>query len=121
MAGLSTVTAAVMVAAASTATASSDFPAMETVAFTLRSFTCISSRRRDVIRMTAVYTRPSISEEVRSADRVGRRRSGSDQAGAVGHDDGLDPVAQAQLGQDPGDVGLHGRLRQVQAAGQLGV
>src|SRR5438445_11883216 len=36
------------------------------------------------------------------------RVPGAPHAGLVGQDDGLDPVAQLELGQEPGDVGLDG-------------
>jgi hypothetical protein len=39
----------------------------------------------------------------------------------VGHDDRLHAVAQAQLGEDPRDVGLHGRLGEEQLARDLDV
>ena len=44
-----------------------------------------------------------------------------DQAGLVGEDHRLDPVAQAELGQDPADMRLHGGLGDEQPAGDLGV
>ena len=39
----------------------------------------------------------------------------------VRQDDRLDPVAQLELGEDPADVGLHRRLRDVHPGGDLGV
>src|SRR5580700_8197020 len=47
--------------------------------------------------------------------------TGLDQAGLVGEDDGLDPVPQSQLGQDPGHVGLDRGLAERQRGRQLGV
>jgi hypothetical protein len=44
-----------------------------------------------------------------------------DEPGLIGQHDRLDPVAQSQLAQDPGHVGLHRRLAQRQRRGQLGV
>jgi hypothetical protein len=41
--------------------------------------------------------------------------------GFVGEDDGLDAVAQAQFGQDPADMDLHGALGQEQAGRDLAV
>ena len=63
-----------------------------------------------------VAARGRIREARRSA--VGAR---ADQAGLVGQDDRLDPVAQLQRGQDPGHVGLYRRLAQRQRRGELGV
>ena len=51
----------------------------------------------------------------------GSAASGAGQAGLVGEDDRLDPVAQAELGQDPGDVGLHRRLAEGELGGEFGV
>jgi hypothetical protein len=39
----------------------------------------------------------------------------------VGVDGDLHPVPQPELGEDAGDVALHGRLAEVEAAGDLGV
>jgi hypothetical protein len=50
-----------------------------------------------------------------------RLPSGADQSGLIGKDDRLDAVAQAQLGQDAADMGLHGRLGDEQAPGDLRV
>ena len=44
-----------------------------------------------------------------------------DEAGLVGVDDGLHAVAQVQLGQHVGHVGLHRRLAQHERAGDLAV
>lgn len=44
-----------------------------------------------------------------------------DRSGLVREDDRLDPVAELELGQDAGDVGLDGRFRQVQPGGEFGV
>src|SRR5580700_11412014 len=52
---------------------------------------------------------------------VGRGGAWGDQAGFVGEDDGLDAVAEAELGQDAADVDLHGALGQEQAGGDLAV
>jgi hypothetical protein len=58
----------------------------------------------------------------RTACRHGpAREPGGDQAGLVGEDHSLHPVAQAELGQDPGHVGLHRRLTERERAGDLGV
>jgi hypothetical protein len=46
---------------------------------------------------------------------------GAHQAGLVGQDDGLDPVAQLEFGQEPGHVGLDGRLAEDELGGDLGV
>jgi hypothetical protein len=48
-------------------------------------------------------------------------RAGADQPCLVGDDDGLDAVAESELGEDAGDVGLDGRLGQVEAGGEFGV
>jgi len=45
----------------------------------------------------------------------------ADQAGAVGEHDRLDPVPHPELGEDPRDVCLHGRLADDQPVGDLGV
>jgi hypothetical protein len=42
-----------------------------------------------------------------------------DQAGLVGEDDGLGPVAKAELGKQVGEVGLHRRFTEEQRAGDL--
>src|SRR5215469_10610379 len=47
--------------------------------------------------------------------------AGADQAVLVGVDDGLDPVTQAEFGQDAADVGLDGCLGQEEPLGDLGV
>jgi hypothetical protein len=81
--------------------------------------------------------RPELSRFVhreREADRDGlvqryggRRESsvpgagGSRGAGLVGEDNGLHPVAQPELAQDPGHVGLNGGLAQHQLRGELGI
>jgi hypothetical protein len=44
-----------------------------------------------------------------SPDRIGRP-SGSDEAGLVGQDHGLDSVAALELHQDASDMGFHSRL-----------
>jgi lactate/malate dehydrogenase, NAD binding domain len=44
-----------------------------------------------------------------------------DQSAAVGEDDRLGPVVHVDLGQDPFDVSLRGRLRNHQQVGNLGV
>jgi alkanesulfonate monooxygenase SsuD/methylene tetrahydromethanopterin reductase-like flavin-dependent oxidoreductase (luciferase family) len=46
---------------------------------------------------------------------------GADQTGLIGEDDGLDPVAQLEFGQEPGHVGLDGRLAEDELGGDLGV
>ena len=50
-----------------------------------------------------------------------RSAAGGDEPGLVGGDDELGPVAQAELGQDPADMGLGGRRAHHQPAGDLGV
>jgi hypothetical protein len=58
---------------------------------------------------------------------VGRLRAGGaasvvtrlDQAGLVGEDDGLGPVAEAELGKKVGEVRLHRRFTEEQRAGDL--
>src|SRR5256885_3164970 len=50
-----------------------------------------------------------------------RSAAGGDQPGLVGGDDQLGPVPQAELGQDPADMGLGGRRAHHQPAGDLGV
>ena len=47
--------------------------------------------------------------------------SGGYQPGFAGEHDGLDPVAQAELGQDPADMNLHCALGQEQAGRDLAV
>src|ERR1700677_5348247 len=49
---------------------------------------------------------------------LGRR---ADQAGLGGEDDDLDAVAQAELGEDPRDMGLDRRLAERQRGGELRV
>jgi hypothetical protein len=44
-----------------------------------------------------------------------------DDAGLVGQDDGLDPVAQAELGEQVADVGFHGGVADEEVGGDLGV
>src|SRR4051794_16305213 len=44
-----------------------------------------------------------------------------DQAALVCEDDGLHAVAQGELGEDVGDVGLDGSLADVQGGGDFGV
>jgi len=44
-----------------------------------------------------------------------------DDPGFVGQDDGLDPVAQAELGEQVADVGFHGRFADDEVGGDLGV
>ena len=46
---------------------------------------------------------------------------GADQPGAVGVDDGLHAVAQAELGEDAGDVGFDCLVAEEQFRGDLGV
>ena len=46
---------------------------------------------------------------------------GGYQPGFVGEHDGLDPVAQAELGQHPADMNLHCALGQEQAGRNLAV
>src|SRR5260370_13927037 len=50
-----------------------------------------------------------------------RSAAGGDQPGLVGCDDQLGPVTQAQLGQDPADMGLGGGRAHPQTARALGV
>src|SRR5262249_8443586 len=50
-----------------------------------------------------------------------RSAAGGDQPGLVGGDDQLGPVPQAELGQDPADMGLGGGRADHQPAGDLGV
>src|SRR5690606_5954094 len=52
---------------------------------------------------------------------AGRAQRASDQVGAVGQHDGLDAVAQVELAEHVGHVGLHGRLAEVQRRGDLRV
>src|SRR3954452_418225 len=47
--------------------------------------------------------------------------AGLDQAGLVGDDDGLGPVAHGELGEEVGDVGLDGRVADDELAGDLAV
>jgi hypothetical protein len=44
---------------------------------------------------------------------------GLDEAALVREDDGLDAVAEVELGEDPTDVGLHGGLRDDELGGDL--
>ena len=46
---------------------------------------------------------------------------GDDHPGLVGENDGLHPVAQAELGQQVADVGLDGRIAAEQGGGDLRV
>jgi hypothetical protein len=52
---------------------------------------------------------------------VSRSAARRDQAGFVGQHDGLDPVAEVELGEYPPDVNLDRALRQVQGRGDLPV
>src|SRR5260221_865248 len=45
--------------------------------------------------------------------------AGRDQAGLVGQHDGLDTVAEVELGQDPADMDRDGAFGQVQLGGDL--
>jgi len=61
-----------------------------------------------------------------TAGRAVRRWSGlvltgADEAGLVGEDDDLYPVAEAEFGEDPSDVCLHGAFHHGQPIGDLGV
>ena len=47
--------------------------------------------------------------------------AGLDEAGFVGEDDGLDAVAESELGEQVGDVGLDRGFRDVEVGGDLGV
>jgi hypothetical protein len=58
---------------------------------------------------------------VRLAGFLGCDGPGSYQPGFVREHDGLDAVAQAELGQDPADVNLHCALGQEQAGRDLDV
>src|SRR5215216_2748634 len=49
------------------------------------------------------------------------RRAGADEAVVVGEHDRRGPVADAELGEDAAYVGLHGRLRDVEVRGDLGI
>jgi hypothetical protein len=54
--------------------------------------------------------------------RCGVSRSpGLDQAGLVGQDDGLGAVVQAELGENPRDVGLDGGITEERLASDVGV
>ena len=44
-----------------------------------------------------------------------------DEAGFVGEDDGLDPVAGLEFHEDASDMGLHGRFGQTELIADLGV
>jgi hypothetical protein len=68
-----------------------------------------------------------VSERRRSrastwSGRLGRRDTpGHNQPGLVGDDDGLGPVAYAEPGKGPADVGLHGLLEDDEPLSYLGV
>src|SRR6476661_10507796 len=49
------------------------------------------------------------------------RGAGLHEARLVGEDDGLRAVAEVELGEQPGDVGLYGRVPDHEAVGDLGV
>ena len=78
-----------------------------------------------VLRLTApsAPVRSSCGRVPRAGPRTGGsgKRARRDQAGLVREDDGLDPVAQAQLGEHVADVGLHRRLAHDQLCGDLRV
>ena len=57
----------------------------------------------------------------RETELCGRLRPRPGDAFLVGEHDDLDPVAQAELGEDPCDVALHRRLAEVELARDLGV
>ena len=47
--------------------------------------------------------------------------AGADEAGLVGEDDDLHPVAEVEFGEDPPDVYFHGAFHHSQSLGDLGV
>ena len=49
------------------------------------------------------------------------RLTRGDETALVGEDDGLCPISQSGLGEDAGDVALHGRRADVESVGDLGV
>ena len=53
--------------------------------------------------------------------RICGRRPGGDQPGLVGEDDRLDPVAEAELAEQAGDVAFDGGFADEQALGEFGV
>src|SRR4051794_15068385 len=53
--------------------------------------------------------------------RTNRRALGSVEAVLEREDDQLHTVAQREFGEDAADVGLHGRLAEILAGGDLGV
>ena len=55
----------------------------------------------------------------RRIDSVGV--AGSDDAGFVGEDDGLYPVAEVEFGEDAGDVAFHGGVAEVEVGCDLGI
>jgi len=66
-----------------------------------------------VIRQVVVQTDAQLAAQ--------SRVPGAHQAGLVGQDDGLDPVTQLELGQEPCDMGLDGRVAEGEPGGDLGV
>src|SRR6185437_17106099 len=84
---------------------------------TLGSAATFGIGRRDALaHTTAAY---GIHRGMYAAG-VLRSAAGGDEPGLVGGDDQLGPVAQAELGQDPADMGLGGRRAHHQPAGDLG-
>lgn len=67
----------------------------------------------------AVTMLPAVDPRWRELDR--RPAVPSGEPGADGQDGGLDPVPAAGLVEHVADVGLHGREREVQPRGDLGV
>jgi hypothetical protein len=72
-----------------------------------------------VVSTVAVTVPRPESRQMLSPPSAGFARG--DQAGLVGQHDGLRAVAQAQLGEDAGDVGLDGGLAEGQGARQFAV
>src|SRR5215471_7058898 len=64
---------------------------------------------------------PGPWQEAGGAGDSGSLAAGFDEAGFVGQDDGLDAVAEVELGQYPPDVDLDGSLGQVHLVGDLAV
>lgn len=66
-------------------------------------------------------SRQRCGEVVRYGWRCTGLLAGGDESGFVCEHNGLDSVAEAELGKDPRDVGSHGRLGHDQLLGDLGV
>jgi hypothetical protein len=82
---------------------------------------CVHAGKIDAWWLLPVIAFAALAWSLHRATRSQRLPAGADKPGLVGQDDRLDAVAQAQLGQDAADMGLHGRLGDEQPLGDLRV